>query len=108
MYDFDNDQLGVFEEDITELLEEDQGFEQEDQVSSALDVLFDEEFTRLELKLELDRADGVAYADELFGTFCAVCDDEFDVDGTHYFELLLAERDLPAVYELFEDDDDII
>ena len=101
MFDFENDQLGVFDQDTADLYKEDIGFEQEDETLSALSALFDDEFSTLELKIEDgDKPALLEYLEKLQIQFSVVCDDEFSVDGTHYFELLLTEYELPPTMEL--------
>lgn len=105
MFDFDNDQLGIFDEDLTALYEEDLGFEQQDETLSALAVLFDDELTELAEIVEQSNIDMVREAyEKLYGYFSAVCEDEFDVsDPAIMFELLLTDYDLPATFEVFDD-----
>lgn len=100
-YDFDNDQLGVFEDESYGLYEEDLGFEREDELLSALAVLFDDEFVTLAELIEGgNKVKMLQYFNTLYGNFMVVCEDEFSVDGGSYFELLLTDYELPATIEL--------
>lgn len=101
MYDFDNDQLEVFEEDFLEYWEEDLGFEKEDETLSTLAALFDDEFTALaELIEQEDKEKLNEFFNNFYSVFITACDDEFNIDGSSYFELLLTDNDLPSILEI--------
>lgn len=102
---YGNDQLGVFDEDLSILHTEDFGYDAEDNTLDILKGIFEEAFETLELKLEGDKDVAWEYAAELAGSVDVVCKDELGVeDSTMYFELLLAEYDLPSALELFEEE----
>lgn len=103
-YDFDNDQLGLFDEDTSDLYAADIGFEAQDEVSSALSIIFDDGFMTLgELIESGNRTELLEFFHDFYGQFVVCCDDEFNVDGDLHFELLLAEYDLPATMEIIEE-----
>jgi len=103
MYDFDNDQLGVFEFEQTyaEDLETMANFEAQDEIVASLESLYDDELTKLAELVEAEDAGKLReYFNDFYGVFEVACDDEFNAEAEIIMETILTDRGLPTIEEI--------
>jgi len=116
-YDFEDDIEDSFDpyrfldmsEDFDELVDSTLDLEREDEILSDLLEMFDDEFSAIEEKIELNK-DALYLVEpeitNLLNLIKIVCEEKYSVDGDYYFELMLAELGLPSYYQFTIMDED--
>ena len=105
MFDYDNDELGVFDLPLQQAFEEDLGYELQDEAQEVLKSLFNDEFETLVDTYETEPPDKFAEETEILQqTFEMIAEDLYEsLNATTLFETLLEEYSLPDLKDIYDD-----